>query len=199
MKNELHLSRLFKEYEFYKSDYDYKIEMVKKINISFFEDVERILGSNSELKSLYKSKSDVDINDYIIIEQNIDKEEIEEREIFSDIPIKVNVNKLKELYREIAKVSHPDKVSNKGLNNFYIEASRYYRNFDIIGLYIVCEKLAIPYEVNDEEIQELVESVSDIKEKIKFIQTTYPWAWFSEENKKNKNQIILKYIKSQII
>jgi DNA gyrase subunit A len=48
---------------------------------------------------------------------------------------------LKKLYRQVVKVTHPDKVKNKSLNSFYIDATNSYNNDDYINLYLIAIKL----------------------------------------------------------
>jgi hypothetical protein len=56
------------------------------------------------------------------------------REITPDL----KSTKIRKLYRDIVKVTHPDKVDNKSLNDIYIESTKCYDENDKIGIYKIC-------------------------------------------------------------
>lgn len=202
----LEINRLFKEFEYVKSDYEYKSEIVREADVEFLKSIDTILNKSEELKSIYRDKVDIKIKDKI--EKRTQDIHIEESDVGGfeiEISIEENnhqtdirPNKIKTLYRQIAKITHPDKVEQERLNTLYIEASKFYNENDIIGIYKICDELSIPYEVEDDDLTLVKENISMLKDRISFLESTFTWKWFNE-NSDNKNEIVLKYIRSQII
>ena len=185
----LEISKLIKELDFIKSDYEYKSEIIKEADSEFLKNVDRILNINQELKLIYDEKicknfknedNKVDIS---LSEKNIDKEDF------------IKSDKIKKLYREIVKITHPDRIDNKSFNNLYIESSKYYNSNDIIGIYKICEYLGIEYEMDISEIDILKESIKILKDRICFIENTHTWIWYNNQ----KDNLILNYIRNQIL
>ncbi len=202
----LEINRLFKEFEYVKSDYEYKSEIIREADVEFLKSIDTILNKSEELKSIYRDKVDIKIKDKIEKRtQDIHIEESDAGGFEIEISIEENnhqtdirPNKIKTLYRQIAKITHPDKVEQERLNTLYIEASKFYNENDIIGIYKICDELSIPYEVEDDDLTLVKENISMLKDRISFLESTFTWKWFNE-NSDNKNEIVLKYIRSQII
>lgn len=202
----LEINKLFKEFEYVKSDYEYKSEIVREADVEFLKSIDVILNKNEELKSIYRDKVDIKLKDTIekrtqdihIEESDIDGSEIESIIEENNNQKDIGTNKIKMLYRQIAKVTHPDKVEQERLNTLYIEASKFYNENDIIGIYKICDELYIPYEVEDDDIMLVKENITILKDRISFLESTFTWKWFNE-NDDNKNELVLKYIRNQII
>lgn len=202
---QIKIVKLFKELEWIKSDLSYHKKVVENADNEFMKDVDRILNSNEELKELYKKKE----NEYFIQSENstntntldeyIDTESSEN--IIDELEEKVESNEdstnIKKLYRQIVKLTHPDKVKNKSLNSFYIDATEYYNNNDLFGLCLIAIKLDIDISKQDIDSNKIEELISSEKNKIKFIQSTYSWLWF-EADSKQKDKIVLSFIKNKI-
>jgi len=202
----LEINKLFKEFEYVKSDYEYKSEIVREADVEFLKSIDTILNKSEELKSIYHDKVDIKIKDKIEKRtQDIHIEESDDGRFEVEISIEENnhqtnirPNKIKKLYRQIVKITHPDKVEQERLNTLYIEASKFYNENDIIGIYKICDELSIPYEVEDDDILLVKENISIFKDRISFLENTFTWKWFNE-NDDNKVELVLKYIRSQII
>jgi hypothetical protein len=191
---ELERKRLIKELEYVRSDLEYKSEVVYEADNSFMKS----LGALFEEKPLLKEMFDMTIGKKIeemlegrlAEESNAEAEEKEETE--SD-------RKLKKAYRDIAKATHPDRVSEERLNEIYIQAGSMYESRDVMGIYGICEKLGIPYEIGEEDGEMLKSQISEMKERILFMESTFAWKWFHTESENEKNSMLLEYIKSKII
>jgi hypothetical protein len=194
----LEINRLIREFEYIKSDYEYKSEIIREADSEFLKGIDTILNKNLELKSIYDEKIDKKIKKSIdrkseeihLEDDTIEFEEIPNTEI-------IRSDKIKKLYREIAKITHPDKIQNKGLNNLYMEASKYYELNDIIGIYSVCDNLSIDYDVEISDIELIKENIKNLKERILFIENNTVWTWINQTD--NRDQIILNFIRGQII
>lgn len=186
----LELQRLFKELQFVESDYLYQSEIIKQTDKIFLESVDSILEKYPDLKTLWLERTQKKQNDIsqVLIEDVVEAIEIEN---------KPNNSNLKQIYREIVKSTHPDKVKNLKLNELYIEATQAYESNDIVTLYKVCSELLIDFEFDQDEIDKIKERIESYKNQIVFLESTYTFKWLkSDESEKDK--IILNFIKNRL-
>lgn len=187
----LEVNRLIKELEYVKSDYEFKSEVLKEADILFLNGVDDLLNRNSELKSIYNDRVEKKILEKIEYKKNQD--------VFQDDFKEDNkTDKIKKLYRQIVKITHPDKIVDSILNKMYLAANDYYDSNDILGIYKICDQLSIEYEIDTNDIDLIKDQISVMKDRISFIESTLAWKWYSEENI-NKNELLINYIRSQII
>jgi hypothetical protein len=193
----LEVKKLLKELDFLTSDLDYKNELVFEADNNFIKDVNKFLDNNPEVKKIFDRKIDDRLNKIIMekVEKTYDENIIPDET--EDIIIKKD-DKIRKIYREIAKKTHPDKVDNKKLNDIYIKASTHYDDNDIIQIYSICDELGIDYDIDDTDDKLIITKIDNIRQKIKFIESTTTWKWFYTEDDGLKNEIILNYIRSQI-
>jgi len=197
----LEINKLIREFDYVKSDYDYKSEMIKEADSQFLKSIDKILGFNDELRSMYEKKIKKDDNTTkdVYNEESNDEESKDENMVEESYHREHNrSDKIKSLYRKIVKITHPDKIDHKEINDIYIEASIAYEENDIIGIYKICENLHIEYEIDISDIELIKENIKILKERISFIENTHTWIW-QNEDEKNKDKIILNYIRKQII
>ena len=187
----LEINKLIKELEFVKSDLDYKSELLSEADFLFYESVNQFLEKHPELKDVFQEK--IRRRKEIIIENQMKLEVSEEIEEDKREP------KLKSLYRNIAKSTHPDKLHDDNLKEVYIEAKTAYENNDILEIFAICEKLNIPFEVSEEEVSLIREEIQKNKTRSSFLESTFTWQWFRQEDERTKEMIILDYIKRQMI
>ena len=186
----LELQRLFKELQFVESDYLYQSEIINQTDKIFLESVDSILEKYPDLKTLWLERTQKKQNDIsqVLIEDVVEAIEIEN---------KPNNSNLKQIYREIVKSTHPDKVKNLKLNELYIEATQAYESNDIVTLYKVCSELLIDFEFDQDEINKIEERIENYKNQIVFLESTYTFKWLkSDESEKDK--IILNFIKNRL-
>lgn len=195
----LETRRLLKELDYIKSDFDCKSEMVSDADSRFMFELDSFLERNAKLKEFFEKDLDKKI-DEIFIDRSMDAtESIFEEDSWMNIPETETDKKIKKIYREIAKKTHPDKVSDKRLNDFYIQAGYMYVDKDIAGIYHICDQLEIDYEFGEEETEIINYKIAVLKDRISFLESTFSWKWHNAENSNDKNQIILDYIKTKII
>jgi hypothetical protein len=217
----LELRKLLKELEFIESDFEYRSEMISTADSEFINSINIFLKDHPELKEIYDNKVTEKINQSIKkeekseeeseeeSEENInhdinddttnsedESEDIEENE--EEIKNKKHLSQIKKLYREIVKLTHPDKIKNSKLNDLYLKATKYYDDNNKIGIYAVCNELQISYEISDDDISLIYDQITNYKNKISFIESTYTWKWYNCEDDSQKSQILLNYIKMKI-
>lgn len=201
--HQLEVRRLLKELDYIKSDYEYKNEIVFEADNSFMRSLNDFLERNVVLKELFDKKINRKIDEMIrerstesVIESVPDAVE-ESTEIV--IVEKFVDEKLRKIYRGIAKKTHPDKISDVRLNDIYIMASKMYESNDVMGIYSICDQLGIPYELTIEDSEKLKSQISMMKERVGFMESTFTWKWYHTEDEGERSRILVEYIKSKII
>jgi hypothetical protein len=202
---QLEIKKLLKELDFIESDFTYKSEVIHEADSSFIKTVNELLEKHPLLKEVFDKKINSKI-DYIFEKKDEEiKEKIEssnEEEVFIEddfvLVEKFADQKVKKLYREIAKVTHPDRINNRKLNDLYLRATTCYDNNDRPGTYTICDELDIEYEPDDSDTQTISNKIIDVKGKITFIESTITWNWYHSDDKKVKEQMILRYIKDRL-
>lgn len=215
LKN-LQNKKLLKELDYIESDFEWTSELISEADTSFMTNLNDILEKYPNLKEKYNEKLEEAINKKVeknikeaeekfkeSEEENIkDIEEENNKESDDDTETKNIDNKskkIKKLYRDIVKITHPDKVKDEELNEMYIKATDYYENNDILGIYKICNDLKIEYDIdpNDEFI--LKSKIEQLKRKIEFLQSTFTWKWVNAKDDSEKEGIIMKFIKMKLI
>ena len=205
----LEVKKLLKELDFIESDFNYKNEIVFEADSNFIKSVNDLLEKHPMLKDIINKKNNkrADLVFSDIIKEALDKadEILEEEELVEEfineefvIEIDPKEVKMKKLYRDIAKLTHPDKIVSEKLNDLYLKSTKFYKNSDITGIYYICDELGITYEIDDEDNEMIINKINSLKNRISFMESTLTWRWYHSENEKEKEQIVLSYIKVQL-
>ncbi len=186
----LEIKKLFKELDFLESDYEYRNEVINAVDSNFIEEVYSILERNPELKTIYDEKYEVETvseADDVIIHS-------EEQQIIDRIE---SSPKIRKLYREIVKITHPDKVKNTSFNDTYIKATEYYKINDELNIYKICSKLDIDYDIEEVDNKEINKRIDSIKNRINFLENTFTYQWYIS-GERDKQNILLKFIENKL-
>jgi hypothetical protein len=206
----LEIKKLLKELEFTESDFEYRNLAVSEADSLFINSINDFLYQHPELKKIYDDKITEKINKTIekIQKKSNDETEKLDENVQDDIsPIeeehkndedKTNISQIKKIYREIVKLTHPDKVKSNKHNELYIKSSKYYESGNKIGIYSICNELDIEYEIEEDDVILISEQISNLKNKINFIESTFAWQWYNCEDEMLKSQILLNFIKLKI-
>lgn len=189
----LEIVKLIKELDFWESQFKYTSEMIKEVDFDFKKQVEYFLSSNNELEKMFTKsvnyfteKKNEHLNSRVFIEE--------------ENTTKIEKNpKVKSLYRTIAKATHPDKKNDESLTEIYLEATKAYEENNLLPIISICDKLKIPFEIDENEFGTIKKEIDTLKSKTNFLETTYTWKWYNETDILAKTQIILDFIKNQII
>lgn len=191
MIEELENIKLIRELNFLKSDFEYKTNLIQIYNIEFFNSVDKILEINTELKKIYETKKNLRIESVNkVVEFKIDES--------TDEYFGQENSKLKGFYRQIVKLTHPDKVNNTSLNFLYNEASTAFKEGKIVDIILLCDRLGLTYEINPEDKDLLKQEIQDLKNKISLLESSYSYQWVNGQDENLKNRIAVSYIKSAI-
>ena len=196
----LQTKKLFKELEYMESDFEYRNEIISEADSEFITEVNNFLDNHPELKEIYDEKIDNHIQQSILrnteeVIELFESESIEEETITYENP---KLPKVKKLYREIVKLTHPDKVDKKSLNDLYLLATKYYDNNDKIGIYKVCTELDIDYDLDEEDNQIIESKIEDLKRRIAFLESTFTWQWINTNGDKEKTEMLINYIRMRL-
>ena len=198
---ELEIKRLLKELEYVESDFEYRNEIISEADHDFIGKVNIFLEGHPELKELYDRKITETLNNNFIKKKeeinNINDDYLESNDIEEVIIFTDKSPKVKKAYRDIVKLTHPDKVKKESLNNLYMKATNYYDNNDTIGLLKICYDLSINFDVEEEENLLIRDRINDLKNKINFLESTITWKWL-ESDDNEKNELMFNFIKMRI-
>lgn len=178
----LEIQKLLQEYNFLLTDDQYKKEVISINRSEFMKKVWEIKGispDGDETKELDKK------------DQNIKEEKIDP----STIELKVKI-KIKKLYREIAKITHPDKTNSEEFSGLYIKATKAAEEFDLFALYGICAQLNIVYSFDDEDKNVLKKHVFEKRKMLEAIEKSYIWLYIHAEDDRMKEELIKLFIKA---
>ena len=201
---QLEVKKLLKELDFIESDFNYKNEIVSSADNDFIKRVNELLDEHKELKIIFDEIMDKKI-DFIFNKKLQEIEEIKSEEIMEELSEEIildNPNpKVKKLYREIAKVTHPDKTINKKLNEFYIKATNCYTTNDNVGIYKICFQIGLEDLLYDDELNiefEIRKQIDNIKNKTNFLEKTITYQWYFSDDINIKNKILMQFIEDNL-
>lgn len=192
---QLERKKLLKEIEYVKADLEWKSELVSEADAEFMKSLGEMLDANPRLKELFDKTVGRKI-EQMIAKRTEAKTDQEEEHISEETESDM---KMKRAYRDIAKKTHPDRIGDKSLNDLYIQAGLMYEEKDVVGIMAICESLGIEYEVGEEESELLRSQLSGMKERISFMESSFCWKWYHEEDRSARSKMLLEYVKSKII
>lgn len=181
---QLQINKLIQEFSFLKSDEELKKELIENNQNIFLELVhEELANLNPEQ---IKEPNDTNKEPKSVkVESKIDMSTVSEN-------TKV---KVKKIYREIVKKTHPDKVNSEELNELYIKATEYYVTYDIFELYFISKTLNIKIKLSLDEKNTLNQLIELKKNELKVIETSFIWLWLNAQNDDEKNALVHKFLK----
>lgn len=216
---QLEQKKILKELDYIETDFEFKNEIISEVDSEFINNVNEFLKERPVLKEKFDKKMGRNFDDDNNVDSEEKKEDVDNSEDGEKInpdqiednlddegniseevevePKKEKSAKVKKIYREIVKLTHPDKVKVKKLNDLYLKATDYYDSNDIVGLYSICNELGIEYELDESDNESILLKIKSLKGKIGFIESTFTWKWYSAKEKEKEN-LILNYIQLQL-
>lgn len=186
----LEIIKLLKELEFIESDLNLKMETIKEIDDKFNSEIESFINDHPKLKHLLDEKKEYELK------YNTEKVENDAQINDDEIVTEVKNKKVKALYRNIAKLIHPDKIGDQNLKDIFIQAKKAYDDNSLLPIISLCDRLNVPYDLDEDEVKLLIGQIDNYKKRLKFLESTYTWQWFVKPEK--KEEIFLSFIKSQL-
>lgn len=185
--HELHINKIIQEYSYLKSDEDFKKEVISTKQSEFLNIINQTLQTFPPDK--IRKHDDTQPPPADIKKKGIDIEEI---------PNNTKV-KAKNVYRDIVKLTHPDKVDDKELNELYIEAKDAYEVYDLFELYFIARSLNIKLKLTFEEMDTLNKLIDLKKQNIKSIESSYVWLWINGSSDDEKTRIVNQFIEQHYL
>ena len=168
------------EYNFLMTDFKFKHEVINEYTPDFY--------------TMSNEKSKDFIFETVECEPGIpETKKINQKIKDSDLPIG-SKEKMKKIYREIARLTHPDKIGDNRHIETYIRAKEAYDVNDLMELYIICSELNILIESETEELIILKKLIENKKEEINIIENSIIWKWINSEDQKIKEELVKQFI-----
>ena len=180
---DLQINKLIQEYSYLKSDEELKKELINIKQKYFLDLVNGKLDELNPQDSKHEPKS----------KQEPKTKKIEPKIDISGISENTKV-RIKKIYRNIVKVTHPDKVDSDELKELYMEATEAYEAYNIFELCFISKKLNIKVKLSLEETKTLNELINSKKDEIKKIESSFIWLWLTAPNEIDKNELVDKFI-----
>ena len=208
--NELETKMLLKEFNYLISDIDFKNEFAMKYSKQFEVAIRQFLREKPLIKELCKNKfgSLLDPDPKPNPTNSGDTPEPEpiefsnetslvpfEGELIDDevLILEYDEHKMKKLYREVAQMTHPDKVKSDALNSLYQRASSASKKQDMLGIYSVCDELGIRFHVSQVEIDSIRKTLKKLKGHQLTFEKSHLWAWCENDYDENKRKEIIQH------
>lgn len=183
---DLQINKIIQEYTFLKTDEELKKELINIHQAKFLKVI------NDELAKIDKDKIKQPEN---VSNVDVDGKPKEKIKDLSDN----DMVKMKKIYREIVKLTHPDKVSDEDLNNLYQESTIAYETNDLFELYFIAKSLKIHFKLTLGETKILNELIAFKKQEIQTIEKSFVWRWINANNEKEQLNIIASFIKTHYL
>lgn len=189
---QLEIKKIFQEYNLLLVDDEYKKEMINEYRADFLTEIEnkrRELGIEPEVPKIDdESKA-----------ENMDSSD----EVAEPTKTIIHVNeetkkKLKKIYKEIVKKTHPDKTNSEKHLDMYIKSKQAYEENNIIDLYSICIDLQIEFDYDVIDIKSMLEIIDHKKMKLKNLESSYLWLWVHSQDEAEKEKIISLFIQAYV-
>lgn len=185
----LKLTKLIQEYTFLTTDHKYKMEIVDEYRQPFLDNVaEKRKDEPEEPQPELPPPPPID-------EDTIEEKKKPDPKIKDELLDDETKEKIKKIYREIVKQTHPDKIGSEKYLDLYISAKDAYENNDLMELYFICGKIGIEVDPDIADTIVLEQLVEMKKQEIKTIETSFIWAWMNCDTQDKKDRLILEFIK----
>lgn len=102
--------------------------------------------------------------------------------------------KVKKIYREIVKITHPDKINSDMYLDVYVNATKAADEYNIFDLFTICVELNIEIELDFEDIDVLNFLIQSKKNEIKKIESSFIWLWINAQNEEEKVKVVNMFV-----
>ena len=181
---QLGVKRLLQEYNYLLVDDEYKKEVIDSNRSGFLTSIENMkieLGiQNPEPEIPTESKN--------ISPKKSKIEDIDDR----------TKSKLKKIYRDIVKITHPDKLDSEKYLDTYIRAKDAYAENDLLELYLICLELNIEVEIETEDLDNIMNIITLKRNELSNIESSFLWLWAHAKTEEMKNSIVLNFINKHV-
>lgn len=187
---ELEIKKILQEYKLLLIDEEYKNEMININKVEFINEINKKGGFSIDPEEPKAPEEEI---------QDIPEEEVEEVEEEVDEKTAFIIEAMKKLYRQIVKLTHPDKTMHKNnkkeLGELYIRAKKAMAAMDVYELLTICDKLDIEYKIDINQKVILEENLDKKKKHLKSLEESFIWLWIKAKDAIEKESIVDLFIK----
>mgnify|MGYP002628862694 FL=1 len=183
---QLEIKKLLTEYDYLNIDGEIKQEIIDKYKPVFMEDLKEYEGPNKEKK--VEVKVGEPMNTEKVVEKLIKDEDLSDH----------TKKRMKKMFRDVMKKTHPDKVKSEELVEIYIKSKEAYELNDLLSLSHYANKLNIEVRLNVVEIKILKDLLSKKKESLEVIESSWLWLWYNSKTKEAKKKVVELYYEKHI-
>lgn len=179
---ELEIKKILQEYKLLLIDEEYKNEMISVSKGDFMKEINRKGGFDPEPEV---PKEEAPVEDLDRAEEEVPEDD--EKTSF----IKEG---MKTLYRQIVKLTHPDKTMHKNnkkeLNELYMRSKKAMDSLDVYELLTICDRLDIKYDIDINQKDILEENLEKKKSQLKSLEESFIWLWIKAQSDIEKDIIV---------
>ena len=177
----LEIKKLLKEYNYLMTDDEFKKEIVDEHKSAFLEKVGEI-------------RKDIPPTTPPQTPPQTSPQPKQEDKINSNIVSDSTKKKVRKIYREIVKLTHPDKINSDKYLDMYVNATKAADEYNIFDLFIICVELNIEIELDFEDTDVLNFLIQSKKNEIKKVESSFIWLWINAKNEEDKAKIVNMFV-----
>ena len=183
---QLEIKKLLTEYDYLNIDGEIKQEIIDKYKPVFMEDLKEYDDPNKE-KTVEENVGEP-MNMEKVVEKIIKDEDLSDH----------TKKRMKKMFRDVMKKTHPDKVKSEELVEIYIKSKEAYELNDLLSLSHYANKLNIEVRLNVVEIKILKGLLLKKKESLEVIESSWLWLWYNSKTKEEKKKVVELYYEKHI-
>jgi hypothetical protein len=183
---QLEIKKLLTEYDYLNIDGEIKQEIIDKYKPVFMEDLKEYDDPNKEKK--VEENVGEPMNTEKVVEKLIKDEDLSDH----------TKKRMKKMFRDVMKKTHPDKVKSEELVEIYIKSKEAYELNDLLSLSHYANKLNIEVRLNVVEIKILKDLLLKKKESLEVIESSWLWLWYNSKTKEEKKKVVELYYEKHI-
>lgn len=202
----LKLKKLIQEYNFLLTDESYKKEVISETKSDFLKEIHEkkielgLIENEPFQEETYEENSDVkgeNIETKESSETNSenDSKDIKDKGLLDNKEKSKKSSKVKKLYREIVKKTHPDKTKSNDHIDLYNDATSAYEENDLISLYFIASELDIDVELEEEDIININEKINHKRKELHNIELSYLWLWYNAKTQEQRDKVVALFVK----
>ncbi len=169
---------LIKKFKFLKSDLEWRQVIVDESRQDFLDEVSKKVEDMHDLLGINQP----DLNDSI------------EEDLQNDQSNSLENKSLKKIYRDICKLTHPDKDETSKYEDLFRKASEAYENLNVLELFLICDDLNIEYEISKENMQLVNKNIESLENEIEKVSGTFIFKFNECDSEKEKESVVNAFI-----
>lgn len=166
MLQNLLLEKMLKQYDFLTSDLKYKKAVISEYLPTFIKEKSQTIETSNEDEELERSV----------------------KRIPSDIE--------KQIYRQISKITHPDKNEN---DSQFKEAVDAYSSGNFLQLIKIAQNLQIQFQMDAETIKKIEAEIKELQQQNSILEQHLVWRWYLTEDLLEKEELAEKLKRVNIL